>query len=124
MPNVVERLEGDGRVFLCFECPGCSENHMVPVAERGERGNAWEWNGSLERPTLRPSILAKFTTMTPEGWLQYQEWLSGLRKKPDESFESEHVTCHLHLTDGAVQFLADCTHAMAGKCVRLEPVES
>ena len=37
---------------LGFMCPGCAGAHYVKVGKGG-----WTWNGSLERPTLSPSVL-------------------------------------------------------------------
>lgn len=88
--------DGDLRYeALMFVCPGCAEDggsglHMLPV--RGDSGGkpSWTFNGNLESPTLDPSIL---TT-------------SGVR-------------CHSYLRSGALEFLDDCTHTLAGKHVPL-----
>lgn len=54
----------------------------------------WTFNGDAERPTISPSILCT--------WGQ---------SKPGR--------CHSFVRDGRIEFLSDCTHALAGKTVDL-----
>lgn len=90
-------------------CPACRETevargyqsdgdvagaHMVPF---GGGGAPWEFNGDLERPTLSPSL--KLTYNFGEGKTPY--------------------VCHSFVADGMIQYLADCTHTMAGQTVAL-----
>lgn len=91
----------DGGKSLAFECPGCGENHLVTVD--GSRG--WSWNGKQDLPTITPSILAQ-----------------GFRFTKTEPSESEPYTCHSFVIDGRIQFLGDCTHALAGQTVDLPEV--
>lgn len=69
-----------------FHCPGCQCAHFFAIG--GTAG--WEWNGSLELPTVKPSILVQGTKR-----------------------------CHSFITDGRIQFLSDSEHALAGKTVDL-----
>ena len=57
----------------------------------------WTWNGSLEAPTFSPSLLCN----------------------PD----SPSLRCHSFVTDGKIQFLDDCFHALAGQTVELSEVD-
>lgn len=68
---------------------------MCPGCDSPVRIHGWKFNGDFEKPTFMPSIL---TTM-PDG-------------------ESEYV-CHSFIVDGKIQFLGDCTHALAGKTLDL-----
>lgn len=96
---------------LMFWCPGCEEAHGVKVD--GSRG--WGWNGSLDLPTITPSILVRSGHHIPEHkgpcWCTF-DW--GGRKP---SFECK--ICHSFVTDGKIQFLGDCSHALAGQTVEL-----
>jgi hypothetical protein len=84
-----------------FWCPGCDMHHGVYIRVWRPGGNpVWTFNGNLEKPTFTPSILV---TMPIEG------------EKPK--------ICHSFVTDGRIQFLGDCTHALAGKTVDL-PLKS
>lgn len=60
--------------------------------------DTWGWNGDLDRPTFTPSLLTRFT-------IQGHEWV-----------------CHSFVTDGAWQFLGDCTHDKAGQTVPMVDV--
>jgi len=82
-----------------FFCPGCNCAHWFWTGE-----NQWTWNGSIDKPTVRPSILTKWNTrlFDPEG-------INGID-----------VICHSFITDGKIQFLPDCTHKLAGQTVDLE----
>ena len=97
----LERSEGEVR--LLFHCPGCQMLHGPRV--EGEAG-VWQWNGSLELPTLSPSIL-----------------VSGKRPRPGQDPASGEpwpdFVCHSFVRDGRIQFLGDCTHALAGQTVDL-----
>ena len=72
----------DGEYF--FWCPGCNYPHKLD--------RRWSWNGSLDNPTFKPSLL-----VNPDG----------------------QDRCHLWVTDGKVIFLPDSYHALAGKTVEL-----
>lgn len=82
---------------IWFYCPGCSatmgikEWHSIPVV-----GDGWQFNGDLEFPTLKPSILVN-----------------------RGSVNNAVPVCHSYVTDGRIQYLNDCTHSMAGKTVEL-----
>jgi hypothetical protein len=93
---------------LWWDCPGCGLVHWVnldPAATReradGTREPApcWSWNGSLDAPTFSPSVLVT--------------WTAGDQPR----------VCHMFVQDGRVQFLGDCTHALAGHTVDLSPIE-
>lgn len=58
--------------------------------------HTWSFNGDLERPTFQPSILC------------------------NASFPESR--CHSYVTDGRIQFLADCHHALKGQTVELPDV--
>lgn len=75
---------------IAFWCPGCDCAHGLRVA--GPRG-VWTWNGSEQRPTFLPSVLAN----------------------PDDP----RSRCHAFVKAGMIQFLPDCYHHLAGKTVDL-----
>ena len=72
-----------------FFCPGCNEIHTI--------NTRWHFDGDYDKPTISPSILV--------------QWDEGpmLRK----------MRCHSFIKNGEIQFLTDCTHALAGKTVPL-----
>ena len=83
----------DGAKRLIWHCPGCDQAHGVPVSGPGPQ--VWHWNESEELPTLSPSILVRFPWGDPP----------------------QQRVCHSFMRDGRLQFLSDCTHALAGQTV-------
>lgn len=53
----------------------------------------WNWNGSMTAPTFTPSLLCNKDQPTSR--------------------------CHSFVTDGKIQFLADCWHSLAGQTVEI-----
>lgn len=92
MPKVeIARLTSDD--WFIFHCPGCEGGHGVPVS--GPK--AWQWNGSLGDPTIKPSILINKGRSNPTA-----------------------PQCHLFVTEGRLEYQADCTHGYAGKTIDME----
>lgn len=79
--------------------PGPTELITLPVQIKGTRKGTdnWTWNGSIENPTLRPSVLCNKNTPR---------------------------RCHSWVTDGVVNFLEDTRHDMAGQSVSLLDIDS
>lgn len=94
--KVCRHNEGSG---LWFWCPGCKGNHMITVHTPA----SWKWNGSLEQPTITPSILVHEHKSSPP-----------FKDQP---------RCHSYVTDGKIRFLADCGHELAGQTVALGEYE-
>ena len=67
-----------------FSCPGCKEVHVVR--------NDWNFNGDLERPTIRPALVYRPPGVTKDIFY-----------------------CHIIITDGIAHFTEDCHHELAGK---------
>ena len=89
---------------LTLRIPGPTGRLTLPVVQgnttrAGTR--AWTWNGSTDAPTLRPSVLTQYQSAIAE-----RSW-----------------RCHSWINDGAAQFLADCSHSMAGQTVPLLAVD-
>jgi hypothetical protein len=87
-----------------FWCPACRHFHWID--------GRWTITGSEEAPTVRASVLVNLDgAMRPDGSREV------IRR------------CHLFVTDGRLEYLGDCTHALAGKTVdmidldeELEPI--
>lgn len=77
--------------------PGPLPTRILPVMRHGRREGTpcWSWNGDVNAPTLRPSILSRLTG----------------------------VVCHCWISEGKVQFLTDSTHELAGQTLDLLDVE-
>lgn len=97
----VFRLAEGGR--LLFWCPGCDGAHQVQVGEGP--GPRWGFDGNYERPTLTPSVNVTYNGSD-----------AGRYGAPP-------AVCHSFVRDGQIQFLSDCTHALAGQTVSLKPFD-
>ena len=97
---------------IAFHCPGCEEGHRIPVT-----GNhpVWSWNGSLEAPTLKPSILIRSGHFVPGA--KEDCWCTYNAAHPDAPAPFQCSVCHSFVTDGRIQFLQDSTHKLSGQTV-------
>lgn len=95
---------------LMFWCPGCDESHGIPV----DGSHGWKWNGSIEMPTISPSILVKGTRALVDGkpvhWFKYEG------PYPAERCD---FICHSFVRDGKIEFCSDSSHELSGKTVDL-----
>ncbi len=112
--GVLRTLEG-GK--LGFECPGCKEMHSVNV-NPAKGPPCWGFNGDFDRPTFSPSVLIRSGHHVP-GHEHGPCWCTYNREHPDEPAPFKCEVCHSFVRDGQIQFLGDCTHALAGKTVSL-----
>lgn len=76
-----------------FECPGCGCSHYFD--------SRWSFNGDQAKPTFTPSLLVYAV--------------------PDAV--PPVPRCHSFVRDGRIEFLGDCTHALAGQTVELPESE-
>jgi len=80
--------EIDEAEYLELRFPCVLEKRIIPIVLQGKREGTknWTWNGNVEYPTLKPSILTRV----------------------------DHVVCHSFVNDGIVEFLNDSTHSAVG----------
>jgi hypothetical protein len=86
-----------------FWCKGCEIYHSFRIRlAKNERKDApvWTFNGDEESPTFAPSLVVT------------------MRDHPPGSGKT--AKCHLFLRDGQIQYLGDCTHALAGTTVPVQ----
>ncbi|WP_333986115.1 DUF6527 family protein [Burkholderia orbicola] len=97
-----EQKHPNGTRAMLFECPGCDMLHVVYIEDgRPDSRPVWQWNGSMDKPTFSPSVLVRY----PWG---------------DDRVER---VCHSFVRDGRIQYLDDCTHALAGQTIDLPEIE-
>lgn len=77
------------------------QTRYIPFQLDGTRNGTgnWSWNGDIDKPTLKPSILTTYQ----HGEITYR--------------------CHSFVNDGVIQFLSDCTHDKANTIIELMDVE-
>lgn len=81
-------------------CPGCNQEHSIPVTTDEKEERAWLWNRDANKPTIVPSLLVNVEGRNPTSPI-----------------------CHSFITDGEIRFLNDCTHAMAGQTVEIPEIK-
>lgn len=87
--------------MLSFHCPACNTDHTISVGPKSYWPIRWQFNGDYNKPTISPSVLV--TCDIPA----------------DVRIEPNIRRCHSFVRDGNIQYLGDCTHAMAGQTVEL-----
>lgn len=83
----------DEATHVTLNFPGPVGLLTLPVIIKGTRDGTgcWTWNGDVDKPTLRPSVL---TTVQHLG-----------------------MRCNTWVGDGQAQFLEDCSHELRGQTV-------
>ena len=115
MAELSKKLRSSVDGGILFWCPGCDGAHQVMVGEGP--GPRWGYNGNPDAPTFTPSVLVRSGHYCngQEGkdcWCNYEKRFG--RPAPVKC-----TVCHSFVTDGRIQFLDDCTHALAGQTVDL-----
>lgn len=100
---------GESGELVWFWCAGCNTHHAI-------NPKGWTWNGDTERPTFSPSVLVRGSVLTAEGLAMVDRH----EPPPDGQYPSRDTVCHSFVRDGQIQYLTDCTHALAGQTVPLE----
>lgn len=79
----------------------------LPFILKGSRdeANAWTWNGNIEKPTLKPSILNEGTEFIGGDAYDSNNWIK--------------FKCHTWITDGKAIFLDDTDHQFKGQTLDL-----
>lgn len=93
--------EAKDATHVLLNMPGPIPTRILPVIRHGMREGTpnWTWNGDVDEPTLKPSILSRGGNVDGE------------------------IRCHSFVNDGKVQFLSDCSHEFAGQTVDLLDVD-
>ena len=104
-----ERGNPSSHPDFIFFCPGCKCGHGVWTTKKNGLNAVWSFNGDLERPTFDPSLLIEGTReLTDE---EHARIMAG------EQLNIPQTICHSFVRNGSIEFLPDCTHALAGKTV-------
>ena len=106
--GVLRILEGG---LLAFWCDGCRTTHAV--------NSGWKFNGDFERPTFEPSVLVQVGCKSPRHKSGDPCWCTYNAEHPNDPVRYRCETCHSFVTNGQIQYLGDCTHALKGQTVPL-----
>ena len=99
----------DGTIL--YKCP-CGDTHAITVGK-------WQITGGDARPTFTPSVLVTSGHFVPKERNDGSCWCEYNREHPTNPLPFGCYLCHSYVRDGMVQFLGDCTHALAGQIVPL-----
>ena len=88
-----DRGSAENHPDFLFWCPGCECAHGIWTTRRNSQNALWTFDGDLQKPSFQPSLLIR----------------------------SERGVCHSFVKEGQIIFLTDCTHALAGRTVPMEP---
>lgn len=91
-PKLHERKYPDYSIWM-FWCPGCKCGHSYHVPR-------WSFDRNVENPTFRPSLRLQCN---------------------DTADRSMRTVCHLHITNGSIEYCGDCSHELNGKTIPMEP---
>jgi hypothetical protein len=109
---------------LLFWCPGCKEGHQVQIGEGPSP--RWGFNGDYDKPTFSPSILVRGVRLDmPDEELDRILDTYNLPEDRERVLADKRINtvCHSFVKGGQIQFLGDCTHALAGQTVPLAPFD-
>lgn len=111
--DMISSSDGTPEQYVEFRCPGCGGTHCIGVGPKAS-GPRWNWNGDKEKPTFSPSVLVRGHKLIFD---ERGEWSGGWER--DAQGNPIPCVCHSFVTDGRIQFLSDCTHALAGQTADL-----
>lgn len=126
MTNVLAPIKafsdaGDDHSYVAFHCPGCEAQHTIGVGKHAPI--VWMWNNSFDKPTLSPSLLITWSSLSPAAQAKQEEFYKIHKRYPtahELPWDQKNV-CHSFVKDGNIEFLTDCTHSLAGQTVPLPP---
>jgi len=110
-PDALKRGQSNLPDFL-FWCPGCQCAHGVWTTSRNGNQAIWSFNGDMEKPTFNPSLLISGTQPITDA--EHAAIMAG------QKIEPRPLVCHSFVRAGQIQYLTDCTHALAGKTIPME----
>lgn len=100
------KVKDIGNGNYSFYCPGCEFEHVYWTNNPGRP--EWQFNGDLNNPSFTPSLLNRSGKYVP-GWKPHAEdWTQ-------EQIDNASIQCHLYVTNGAINYCGDCSHAYSGK---------
>ncbi len=114
MGNKVEKytMEKEGKEGYSFWCPGCKGYHGMIVKGDSKKGPVWGWNGSLDKPTFKPSLLVR-SVSCPDNPEKNKDG-SYVLESDGRIKVAKDIRCHSYINDGKIQFLGDCSHDIKG----------
>lgn len=114
MGQISSKLRSGEGGLITYWCQGCEEPHAI--------NSGWSFDGDLEAPTFHPSVLVTCGHYTPGFKPGSKCWCTFNAEHPGEEDPFVCFRCHTFIRGGIVEFLSDCTHALAGHTLPLPPL--
>ncbi|HSY75717.1 MAG TPA: DUF6527 family protein [Bacteroidia bacterium] len=108
LPLSNQRVYKSAPGVWCFYCEGCGHLHCYYTDEAARPNATWQFNGNLQLPTFTPSLLNTWGKEADPNWIEPTE------PSVVEGYKWS-GRCHIFVTNGLIQWLGDCTHALAGQ---------
>jgi len=129
LPQKYIEIDGEHYMTVCsaseathltIVIPGPQGKITLPVITKGDRRGTpcWTWNGDVEKPTLKPSVLSQCGHYAP----QFQQGEHCWCTNPND-YAFKCYRCHTWINDGNAQFLDDCSHEHKGKTLPLGDID-
>lgn len=105
---------------ITFWCPGCESGHTVAFGG----AETWSWNGSTDKPTFEPSVLAlSRQKLNDAGKAEIDNAeREGRRVVLTDEHRMTTPRCHSFVRDGRIEYLSDSEHHLAGQTVDMVPL--
>lgn len=115
------QVEPSRATHVKIHVPSPVGQHFIPVMIKGTREGTgkWTWNGDVEKPTLKPSLLVMSGHCAPSFKPEDQCWCKYYKAHPEETPVFHCFRCHTWIDDGNAIFLPDCTHENVNKTLQL-----
>jgi hypothetical protein len=114
MAALSKKLRDTADNGLVFWCLGCDMPHRIQHSAGS--GPRWTWDGNVETPTFSPSVLVTWDQWEPPA--NTPEIAEQIRIGEITQAKVKKV-CHSFVRAGRIQYLGDCTHALAGQTIDL-----
>jgi len=101
------KVRRQGTANWLYWCQGCEEYHQV--------NDTWQFDGNLEAPTFSPSVLVTSGHFVSSHKPGDKCWCTYAVEYPKRPVSFKCRRCHTFIRNGMVEFLSDCSHALAGQ---------
>src|SRR6266404_966629 len=97
------QVEPELATHVKIHLPGPSGERFLPIIIKGRREGTgkWTWNGDVDKPTLKPSILTQSGHFDPSQ-KDRPCWCSYYKEHPEETPVFHCFCCHTWINDGKV----------------------
>lgn len=111
MGQLSPKLRSGEGGLLGYWCQGCEELHQV--------NSGWAFDGNVTAATFSPSVLVRSGHFASSWSTGDPCWCTYNAEHPNRPSTFKCRRCHTLIRGGMVEFLGDCSHALAGQTLPL-----